>query len=59
MESADEKDTRSRKAKELYSYLSNNLDGLLPYDKRGIKIPEAKEGILYKKWEYRKARTAR
>lgn len=49
VESADEKDTRSRKAKELYSYLSNNLDGLLPYDKRGIKIPEAKEGILYKK----------
>lgn len=49
VESPDEKDTRSKKANELYSYLSNNLEGLLPYDKRGIKIPEAKEGILYKK----------
>ncbi len=49
VESPDEKDTRSKKAKELYSYLKNHSEGLLPYDKRGIKIPEAKPGMLYKK----------
>ena len=44
----DEKDKRSKKALELYSYLRNNREGLLPYQKRGIKIPEASEGIEYK-----------
>lgn len=48
VESPDEKDKSSKKAKELYSYLCNNKEGLLPYDKRGITIPEPKEGILYK-----------
>ncbi len=48
VESPDEKDNRSKRARELYKYLDNNRDGLLPYDKRGIKIPEPKEGILYK-----------
>lgn len=48
VESPDEKDKRSKKARELYQYLSNNREGLLPYDKRGIDIPEPKEGILYK-----------
>ena len=33
---------------ELYQYLNNNRDGLLPYNKRGIAIPEPKEGILYR-----------
>ena len=48
VESPDEKDKSSKKAMELYRYLSNNKDGLLPYNKRGILIPEPKEGILYK-----------
>lgn len=48
VESADEKDTKSKKAMELYKYLNNNKEGLLPYDKRGIKIAEAPEGIIYK-----------
>lgn len=48
VESSDEKDNRSKKALELYKYLNNNKEGLLPYDKRGIKIPEPKEGIIYK-----------
>ncbi len=48
MESDDEEDKTSQKARELYKYLNNNRDGLLPYDKRGITIPEPKEGILYK-----------
>lgn len=46
--SPDEKDKSSKKAMELYEYLSNNREGLLPYDKRGIKIPEPQEGMLYK-----------
>jgi hypothetical protein len=48
VESSDEKDNRSKKAMELYKYLNHNKEGLLPYDKRGIKIPEPKEGIIYK-----------
>lgn len=48
VESPDEKDKRSQKARELYQYLNHNREGLLPYDKRGIQIPEPKEGMLYK-----------
>ncbi len=48
VESLEEKDKRSKKARELYKYLSNNKEGLLPYDKRGISIPKPQEGIIYK-----------
>ena len=48
IESPDEQDSRSKKARELYSYLSHNREGLLPYHKRGVRIPEPKEGLLYK-----------
>lgn len=48
VESPDKKDNRSKKAQELYKYLYNNRDGLLPYDKRGIKIAEPPEGVIYK-----------
>lgn len=48
VESLDEKDKSSKKARELYQYLNNNREGLLPYQKRGIKIPEPGEGIVYK-----------
>lgn len=48
VESPDEKDKRSKNARELYQYLSNNRDGLLPYDKQGREIPKPQEGILYK-----------
>ena len=48
VESPDEKDKRSKNARELYKYLSNNRGGLLPYDKQGIPIPEPQEGIIYK-----------
>lgn len=45
----DEKtDKRRKKALELYAYLDNNREGLLPWQKRGMKIPEAPEGIVYK-----------
>lgn len=46
--SFDEKDKRSKKAQELYTYLNNNRDGLMPYQKRGIQLPEAPDGIVYK-----------
>lgn len=48
VESPDEKDKRSKNARELYKYLRNNKEGLLPYDKQGREIPEPQEGIIYK-----------
>ena len=48
VESNDEKDKASRKALELYEYLNNNKDGLISYDKRGIKIPTVPEHLVYK-----------
>lgn len=48
VESQDEKDKASKKAMELYKYLNNNKEGLLPYNKRGITIVEPKDGIIYK-----------
>lgn len=48
VESNDRTDKRGSNAKKLYEYLSNNKEGLLPYQERGIKIPEAKPGIVYK-----------
>lgn len=47
VESSDKNDRRGKKTRELYQYLNNNREGLLPYGRRGIKIPEPKEGILY------------
>ena len=46
--SSDESDKRSSNAKKQYEYLAKNKEGLLPYQERGIKIPEAKPGIIYK-----------
>lgn len=48
VESDDATDKRSSNARKLYEYLSNNKEGLLPYQERGSKIPEAKLGIVYK-----------
>lgn len=47
VETSDEKDTRSKKAQELYQYLNSNKDGLMPYQKRGIRLPEPPEGMRY------------
>lgn len=46
--SNEESDKRSSNALKLYEYLNNNKPGLMPYQKRGITIPEPKEGIVYK-----------
>lgn len=51
VESPDEKDKSSQRALELYQYLEHNREGLLPYDKRGIKIAAPPEGILYKRMD--------
>lgn len=48
VESPDERDKASKKAMELYRYLNNNKEGLLPYHKHGITIAEPKEGMIYK-----------
>ena len=47
VESNDRTEKRSSNAKKLYEYLSNNKEGLLPYQERGIKIPEAPPGLVY------------
>ena len=48
VESDDPEDKASRNARELYRYLKNNEEGLLPYHQRGIRIPEPQEGMLHK-----------
>ena len=48
MENPDEKDRKRKKARELYKYLNNNREGLLPYDQQGKEIPEAPPGVIYK-----------
>ena len=46
--SDDESGKISKRAEELYNYLYNNREGLLPYYKRGIALPKPAEGIVYK-----------
>lgn len=48
IESDDPKDKGSKNARELYKYLENNREGLIPYQERGIELPEAPKGIVYK-----------
>ena len=48
VETNDEKDKTSKKARELYAYLNNNKSGLKPYDKQGIEIPKPPEHLVYK-----------
>ena len=46
--SDDESGKTSNRAEELYNYLYNNREGLLPYYKRGVELPKPAEGIIYK-----------
>ena len=46
--SDDESGKTSKRAEELYNYLYNNREGLLPYYKRGVELPKPAEGIIYK-----------
>lgn len=43
----DENDKRSENARELYAYLYNNKEGLIPYRERGIELPELPENMRY------------
>lgn len=43
----DGNDKRAKNARELYQYLKNNREGLVPYQNRGIDLPELKKGLKY------------
>ena len=48
VDSEDPSDKRSKNARELYSYLSNNREGLRPWQEQIGTVPEAPEGCCYK-----------
>jgi hypothetical protein len=48
VENDDEKDNSSKKARELYEYLNNNREGLVPWQKQRDNYPEAPAGLVYK-----------
>lgn len=48
VESNDDRDKRSRKARELNEYLKNNREGLTPWQKQRVSYPEPPKGIVYK-----------
>lgn len=43
-----EEEGEKKKLMELYEYFSGNREGLLPYQERGLKIPEPPEGLQYR-----------
>ena len=43
-----EEDKEIAKVSELYNYLFNNKNSLIPYQNRGIKLPELNDGLVYK-----------
>lgn len=47
VETDDETDKRAKKARELYQYLNHNREGLMPYQKQGLTLPELPEGMRY------------
>jgi hypothetical protein len=42
-----EEESEKKKLGELYEYFSNNKEGLIPYQERGLKIPTPPEGLEY------------
>lgn len=44
----DIKDKRAKNARTLLKYLYNNRDALIPWRERGLQIPDAPEGLIYK-----------
>lgn len=48
VESPETTDKGSKKALELLEYLQKNREGLIPYQRRGIKLPKEQPGIVYK-----------
>lgn len=43
-----EEEADKKKLKELYEYFSNNKEGLIPYQERGLKLPSPPEGLEYR-----------
>lgn len=43
-----DKDADIENVNKLISYFTSNREGLLPYQERGIEIPESPEGLVYK-----------
>ena len=41
-------DDEINKVKELETYFRNNEDGLIPYQERGLDLPESPDGLLYR-----------
>ena len=41
-------DESIKKVEEVISYFRSNRDGLLPYQERGLEIPESPEGLVYR-----------
>ena len=41
-------DKQIEKISKLYSYLKNNKQGLIPYQKRGLKLPDLNDGLVYR-----------
>ena len=48
VDSDDPEDKRSKKARDLYAYLFENRDGLIPWQSQMENIPQAPEGMIYK-----------
>jgi len=48
VESPDPTNKGSKKAIELLEYLKENKEGLIPYQRRGLKLPKEQDGIVYK-----------
>ena len=46
--SNDQTDKKTKNALTLLRYLTNNKDALIPWKERGVKIPEATDGLIYK-----------
>ena len=50
VEAASTEDEKARKNYlKLYTYFQNNRDGLIPYHRRGLEIPEAPVGKVYRR----------
>jgi len=44
-----EDEEESEALRGLYEYFSNNMDGLIPYHRRGLKLPEPPPGKVYRR----------
>jgi len=43
-----EEESEKKKLKELFEYFNSNKEGLIPYQERGLKLPEPPKGLEYR-----------